>query len=98
VYDENVMSMASPAYLEIIDFIAAGTTPEQVARFRPSIETQQRLADLIERAKENGLSPEEKAELDHFHGAGTYPEDGKGASAPDSRRWPVMSAANFAQQ
>jgi hypothetical protein len=28
------MSPASPAYLEIIDFIAAGTTPEAVARFR----------------------------------------------------------------
>ncbi len=60
------MSVASPAYFEIIDFIAAGTTPEAVADFRPSREAQQRVADLIEREKEGRLSPEEKAELEHF--------------------------------
>ena len=62
----SVMPPASPAYFEIIDFIAAGTTPEQVARFHPSPEAQQRVAGLIQREKENLLSPEEKAELDHF--------------------------------
>ena len=66
MYDENVMSLASPAYLEIVDFIAAGTTPEQVAHYRPSIQAQQRVECLIEREREQGLSPEEKAELDHF--------------------------------
>jgi len=60
------MSVVSPAYLEIIDFIAAGTTPRAVAHFRPSLEAQQRVAALIEREKESGLSPEDKAELDHF--------------------------------
>ena len=60
------MSAATPAYLEIIDFIAAGTTPDAVAQFRPSLEAQQRIAQLIERNKEDALSPEEKAELDHF--------------------------------
>ena len=66
MYDEVRMSTVSPAYFEIIDFIAAGTTPEAVAHFRPSSEAQQRLAGLIEREKESALSPEEKAELDHF--------------------------------
>lgn len=60
------MSAANPAYLEIIDFIAAGTTSEAVARFQPSPQAQQRVAELIEREKADGLSPEEKAELDHF--------------------------------
>ena len=60
------MDVASPVYLEIIDFIAAGTTPEAVVDFRPSPEAQQRLAALIEREKADSLSPEEKAELDHF--------------------------------
>ena len=60
------MSVASPAYFEIIDFIAAGTTPEAVARFRPSPEAQQRVAALIERERAARLSPAEKAELDHF--------------------------------
>lgn len=60
------MSPASPAYFEIIDFIAAGTTPEAVVHFQPSAEAQWRVAGLVESEREHGLSPEEKAELDHF--------------------------------
>jgi hypothetical protein len=57
---------AIPAYLEIIDFIAAGTTPQAVADYHPSAEAQQRVAALMAREKEGGLTPEEKVELDHF--------------------------------
>jgi hypothetical protein len=57
---------AVPAYFEIIDFIAAGTTPVAVVHFRPSPEAQHRVAELIEREKESGLSAEETAELNHF--------------------------------
>ena len=60
------MSTTTPAYHEIIDFIAAGTTPEDVANFHPSPEAQKRIADLLERDREQGLSPDERAELDHF--------------------------------
>ena len=60
------MSTASPAYFEIIDFIAAGTTSEAVAHFRPSPEAQHRVAELIERETDRGLPAEEKAELDHY--------------------------------
>jgi hypothetical protein len=60
------MSLASPAYIEIIDFIAAGTTPEAVIHFQPSREAQDRVSMLLEREKEGGLSAEEKAELDRF--------------------------------
>jgi hypothetical protein len=60
------MNAATPVYFEIIDFIAAGTTPDAVVQFHPSFEAEQRVADLIEREKTDRLSPEEKAELDHF--------------------------------
>jgi len=60
------MSAISPAYLEIIDFIAAGTTPGAVASFRPSAEAQQRVSELLQLEKQGELSPEERAELDHF--------------------------------
>ena len=60
------MSAVTPVYVEIIDFIAAGTTPDAVAQFHLSPDAQQRVADLIEREKADRLSPEEKAELDHF--------------------------------
>jgi len=52
--------------LEIIDFIASGTTPQAVVDYRPSPEAQNRVAELIEREKEGTLTSEEKSELDHF--------------------------------
>ena len=61
-----VSEAAIPSYLEIIDFIASGTTPQAVADYRPSPEAQHRVAELIAREKESGLSAEEKSELDHF--------------------------------
>ncbi len=60
------MSVTSPVYLDLIDFIAAGTTPEAVANFCPPPDARQRLEALIERDKSGTLSLEEKAELDHF--------------------------------
>lgn len=54
------------AYDEIVEFIAAGTTPQSVVDFRPSEETKARVADLIRQQKMDSLSPDEAAELDHY--------------------------------
>lgn len=54
------------AYDEIVEFIAAGTTPAGVVGFQPSEDTKNRVADLIHREKTTGLSPEESSELDHY--------------------------------
>ena len=59
------MSVATPAYIEIVNFIA-GNNPQAVANFRPSADAQNRVADLVEREKAGDLSADEKAELDHF--------------------------------
>jgi hypothetical protein len=53
------------AYDEIVDFIAAGSTPDAVARFEASQETKEYVADLIHKEK-TGLTPDEPSELDHF--------------------------------
>jgi hypothetical protein len=53
-------------YDEIIDFIAAGTTPKSVIDFKLSVAAQERLEDLIYRHKAGKMTPEEKRELDHF--------------------------------
>src|SRR5208283_717240 len=66
VEGSTMSNAAVPSYLEIIDFIAAGTTPQAIVDYRPSLEAQQRVAGLIAREKEGGLTPEEKSELDHF--------------------------------
>jgi len=54
------------AYDEIVEFIAAGTTPDSVARFEASQQTKEYVADLLHKEKTVGLTPEELSELDHF--------------------------------
>jgi len=54
------------AYDEIVEFIAAGTTPDSVARFEASQQTKEYVADLLHKEKTIGLTPEEVSELDHF--------------------------------
>ena len=53
-------------YDEIVDFIAAGTSPMSVAKFEASAATKQRVAELLDREKTTGLSPDEAAELEHY--------------------------------
>jgi hypothetical protein len=60
------MSAAHPVYLELIDFIAAGTTPEQVTAFHPSANAQKRVEELEAKAKKDHLSLDEQSELDYF--------------------------------
>ena len=60
------MRAADPAYIEVIDFLAAGTTPEGLVNFRPSESVQARVADLIDRDREGALSPAETQELADF--------------------------------
>ena len=53
-------------YDEIIEFIAAGTTPQSVIDFKLSAAAQERLEDLVYRHQTGELTPEEKKELDRF--------------------------------
>ncbi len=58
--------LITPAYNEIVEFIASGTTPNSVVDYSPSEKTKIRVADLIYREKTVGLTSEETAELDHY--------------------------------
>ncbi|WP_341528280.1 hypothetical protein WKK05_02690 [Nostoc sp. UHCC 0302] len=53
-------------YDEIIEFIAAGTTPQSVVKFQLSDTAKERLEYLVYQHKTGELTPEEKKELDHF--------------------------------
>lgn len=53
-------------YDEIIEFIAAGTTPQSIIDFKLSAIAQERLEDLVYRHNAGELTPEERRELDHF--------------------------------
>jgi hypothetical protein len=54
------------AYDELIDFIAAGHSSEQLASFEPSAQTRQRAWELVRKEKEAGLTDEERHELEVF--------------------------------
>ena len=54
------------AYDEVIEFIAAGPTTSTVASFQASPKVRRRVGELIRREKTEGLSAEEKSELDHY--------------------------------
>jgi hypothetical protein len=60
------MAAASPAYPEIINSLAAGTTPAALISFRPAPEAQRRVSELIARRHEGAISAEGDQELDDF--------------------------------
>ncbi|MHC5938208.1 hypothetical protein [Nostoc sp.] len=53
-------------YDEIIEFIAAGTTPQSVIDFQLSDAAKDRLEDLVYRAKTEGLTGSDQQELNRF--------------------------------
>jgi hypothetical protein len=53
-------------YEEIVEFIAAGTSPSGVVGFQPSAAAKARVADLLLREKTTELSADERSDLDHF--------------------------------
>jgi hypothetical protein len=57
---------ATKSYEEIIDFIAAGTTPEAIVAFHPSEDVQRRVAALVERSEDGTISAEERSELEDY--------------------------------
>lgn len=54
------------AYEEVIELIAAGSSPSKIVAFRPSETTKARVADLVAREKTTGLAPGEQSELAHY--------------------------------
>lgn len=56
---------ASNVYDSVADFIAK-LNPQKILELRADAEMQERLEELIEKEKSEGLPPEEKEELDHY--------------------------------
>ena len=54
------------SYDEIIDFLAAGSTPDSLLAFRPSRKTAQRVEALVEKNKQGTISLDEQSELDDY--------------------------------
>ena len=49
---------------EVVDFLAREIPTESLVGFHPSEATRRRVWDLVEKEKQDGLTPDEKSELD----------------------------------
>jgi hypothetical protein len=58
---------AAPSlYQEIINFLTSNPALEQVADFKISAPAQERLEELLDKNREEGLTPEEKTQLERY--------------------------------
>lgn len=55
-----------PLYRGIIDFLATDPSPEQIIAFKISPAAQERLEELLDKNREEGLTADETAELDAY--------------------------------
>lgn len=55
-----------PVYREMMDFLASGPTPQQIIEYKISPSAQERLEDLLDKNREEGLTNEESVELDVY--------------------------------
>lgn len=62
----NRSGVSAPLYREITDFLASNPLPEQIAAFKISRAAQERLEDLLDKYREEGLAADETAELDAY--------------------------------
>lgn len=56
----------SPLITEIIEFLAQGRTYSEVLAFKVSSQAQERLEELLDKNREDVLTPQEKGELDTY--------------------------------
>jgi hypothetical protein len=58
--------MQPTAYQEVLSFLMAQPTPEDILNFKVSDSAQMRLRELLNRHREDGLSEDEAMELDGY--------------------------------
>ena len=63
---EESDSLPRPLYREITDFLAGNPTTQQIMAFKVSAVAQERLENLLNKNREEALSPGERAELDTY--------------------------------
>jgi hypothetical protein len=62
----NEAEASAPLYREVIDFLATDPSPEQIVAFKISPAAQERLEELLDKNREEGLTADETAELDAY--------------------------------
>lgn len=55
-----------PKHLPLLNFASVGVTPEQILALETTEEQDRRAEELVTKEKGEGLTPEEKQELDYY--------------------------------
>jgi hypothetical protein len=74
----------TPVYMELVDFIAAGLSPERIAAYHPSDAAQERVMGLLQRQKDRGAAAAGGIRAGRVSPAGTLhaPHQGPRQAAP----------------
>jgi hypothetical protein len=62
----SVQALSLPYYEQILEFLAAGPSAQEIIAFRPRPEVQERFSQLLEANRQRTLTPQEEEELDHY--------------------------------
>ena len=60
------LAPAETLFDEVTDFLGSRPTPEEIINFKPSNFLNERLHALLDKNQEGEITPDERAELDHF--------------------------------
>jgi hypothetical protein len=62
----NTQVVSLPYYEEVLEFLAAGPSAQQIVAFRPRPQAQERFSYLLDVHRQRTLTGEEEEELDHY--------------------------------
>ena len=62
----SIQALSLPYYEQILAFLAAGPSAQEIIAFRPRPEVQERFSQLLEENRQRALTPQEEEELEHY--------------------------------
>lgn len=62
----TTLAISLPFYEQVLDFLAASPSTQEIISFRPSPEAQRRFSELLEANRQRSLTLAESEELDHY--------------------------------
>lgn len=62
----SMQELSLPYYEQILEFLAAGPSAQEIIAFRPQPEVQERFSQLLEANRQCDLTAQEEEELDHY--------------------------------
>ena len=62
----TTLELSLPFYEQVLDFLAASPSAQEIINFRPAPKAQQRFSELLELNRQRSLTLAENEELEHY--------------------------------